>query len=223
MNIEGLGEETVDLLFSNNLIRNFADLYELKAGQLILLERLGEKSALNIINSIKSSVGVPYYRVLYALGIRHVGETVAKTLAKRFGSIDDLIHADSATLTAIREIGPKIAASIISYFQDQENIRIISRLKSYCLNLKGEENHVAASGTLDGKSILISGVFQKHTREEYKEIIENNGGKNVTSLSSNTSFILAGENMGPSKREKAESLGIPLLSETEFLKLINED
>jgi len=223
MNIEGLGEETVDLLFSNNLIRNFADLYELKTGQLSPLERLGEKSALNIINSIKASVGVPYHRVLYALGIRHVGETVAKTLAKRFGSIDDLIQADSATLTAIREIGPKIAASIISYFQDQDNIRIISRLKSYGLNFKGEENHVAAGGTLDGKSILISGVFQKHTREEYKEIIENNGGKNVTSLSSNTSFILAGEKMGPSKREKAESMGIPLLSETEFLKLINEE
>lgn len=223
MNIEGLGEETVDLLFSNNLIRNFADLYELNAGQLIPLERLGEKSALNIINSIRSSVGVPYNRVLYALGIRHVGETVAKTIAKRFSSVDELIQADSATLTSIPEIGPKIAASIISFFRDQDNILIINRLKSYGLNLKRKEISVETVGKLTGKSILISGVFKEHTREEYKEIIENNGGKNVSSLSSNTSFLLAGENMGPSKREKAESLGIPLVSETDFLKLINED
>ena len=221
MNIEGLGEETVDLLFSNNLIRNFADLYELNAGQLIPLERLGEKSAVNIINSIRSSTGVPYNRVLYALGIRHVGETVAKTIAKRFSSVDELMQADSATLTSIREIGPKIAASIISYFQDQDNIRIISRLKSYGLKLKREETSVSTGGKLTGKSVLISGVFREHSREEYKEIIENNGGKNVTSLSANTSFLLAGENMGPSKREKAESLGIPLISETDFLKLIN--
>lgn len=223
MNIEGLGEETVDLLFSNNLIRNFADLYELNAGQLVPLERLGEKSAFNIINSIRTSVGVPYNRVLYALGIRHVGETVAKTIAKRFSSVDELMQADSETLTSIREIGPKIAASIIAYFQDQDNVRIISRLKSYGLKLKREENSVAAGGKLTGKSILISGVFKEHTREEYKEIIENNGGKNVTSLSSNTSFLLAGENMGPSKREKAESLGISLISESDFLKLISED
>lgn len=223
MNIEGLGEETVDLLFSNNLIRNFADLYELNAGQLIPLERLGEKSALNIINSIRSSVGVPYNRVLYALGIRHVGETVAKTIAKRFSSVDELIQADSATLTSIPEIGPKIAASIISFFRDQDNILIINRLKSYGLNLKRKEISVETVGKLTGKSILISGVFKEHTREEYKEIIENNGGKNVSSLSSNTSFLLAGENMGPSKREKAESLGISLVSETDFLKLINED
>lgn len=223
MNIEGLGEETVDLLFSNNLIRNFADLYELNAGQLIPLERLGEKSAVNIINSIGSSVGVPYHRVLYALGIRHVGETVAKTIAKRFSSVDELMQADSGMLTSIREIGPKIAASIIAYFQDQDNIRIISRLKSYGLNLKRADNSVETGGKLSGKSILISGVFAKHSREEYKEIIENNGGKNVTSLSSNTSFLLAGENMGPSKREKAESLGIPLITESDFLKLIDEE
>lgn len=223
MNIEGLGEETVDLLFNKNLIRNFADLYELKAEQLIPLERLGEKSAYNIINSIKASVGVPYHRVLYALGIRHVGETVARTIAKRFNSIDQLIRAGYESLTGIKEIGPRIASSIISYFQDPENIQIIDRLKSYGLNLRGEEHTIASGGILAGKSIVITGVFLNHTREEYKEIIEMTGGKNVSSISSGTSFILAGDKMGPSKREKAESLGIPVISEEEFLKLINED
>jgi DNA ligase (NAD+) len=193
--------------------------------QLIPLERLGEKSALNIINSIRSSAGVPYPRVLYALGIRHVGETMAKTVSKTFGSVDELMQADSDTLTSVREIGPKIAASIISFFRDEDNIRIIQRLKSYGLKLNREEDSAPATagGKLTGKTILISGVFKEHTREEYKEIIEKNGGKNATSLSSNTSFLLAGENMGPSKREKAESLGIPLISESDFLKLIHED
>lgn len=225
MNIEGLGEETVDLIFNKGLIRNYADLYELNVDQLIPLERLGEKSALNIINSIRSSAGVPYPRVLYALGIRHVGETIAKTVAKTFGSVDELMQADSDILTSVREIGPKIAASIISFFRDEDNIRIIQRLKSYGLKLNREEDSIpgAAGGKLTGKTILISGVFKEHTREEYKEIIEKNGGKNATSLSSNTSFLLAGENMGPSKREKAESLGIPLINESDFLKLIHED
>lgn len=223
MNIEGLGEETVSLLFKNKLIRNIADLYELKAEQLIPLERLGEKSAFNIINSIKASVNVPYHRVLFALGIRHVGETVARLIAERFRSIDDLIAADHDTLTSIKEIGPGIAAGIISYFQDEDNINIINRLKSYGLNLRTGEQVIPSGGVLSGKSIVISGVFSHHTREEYREIIEKNGGKNISSLSSGTSFILAGDKMGPSKREKAESLGIPILSEEEFLKIINED
>lgn len=223
MNIEGLGEETIELLYSKNLIRNFADLYELKAEQLIPLERLGEKSAQNIIRSIKASLSVPYPRVLYALGIRHVGETVARTIAERFKSIDELIQADFECLTTIREIGPKIASSIVSYFQDPDNIQIINRLKSYGLNLSEKEKTTVTSDILKGKSVLISGVFRKHTRDEYKEIIEKNGGKNVSSLSSNTSFILAGENMGPSKKEKAENLGIPTMNEAEFLNLINEE
>jgi len=222
MNIEGLGEETVDLLFKNKLIRNFADLYELKVEQLTPLERMGEKSAYNIINSIKRSVAVPYHRVLYALGIRHVGETVARTIANRFPSIDELIQSDLETLTSIREIGPTIASSIISYFQDKDNIEIIDRLKLYGLNFKGEEKTVS-EGVLTGKSVLISGVFHIHTREEYREIIERNGGKNVTSISSGLSFILAGEKMGPSKKEKAELSGIPLMDEDEFLKLIGEE
>jgi DNA ligase (NAD+) len=223
MNIEGLGEETVDLLFNKKIIRNIADLYELKAEQLVPLERLGEKSAFNIIRSIKSSLAVPYHRVLYALGIRHVGETVARTIADRFKSIDDLMKADLEQLTSIREIGPRIASSIISFFADEDNILLIDRLKSSGINFTEKEKKSIVSTRLAGKSILISGVFQKHSREEYKEIIEKNGGKNVSSLSSATSFILAGENMGSSKKEKAMQMGIALMSEAEFLKLINED
>jgi DNA ligase (NAD+) len=223
MDIDGLGEETIDLLFKNNLIRNYADLYELKAEQLIPLERMGEKSALNIIKSIRSSLSTPYSRVLFALGIRHVGETVAKTIAEKFSSIDELIQADPEKLTSIREIGPKIASSIISFFKDEDNILIINRLKSYGLKFKEEEKEKPASDRLKGKSIVISGIFSKHTREEYKDIIEKNGGKNSTSLSGNTSFILAGEDMGPSKKEKAAEFGIPLMNEDEFLKLIGKE
>jgi len=223
MDIDGLGEETIDLLFKNNLIRNYADLYQLQAEQLIPLERMGEKSALNIINSIKASLSAPYSRVLFALGIRHVGETVAKTIAERFNSIDELIRADLEELTSIHEIGPKIASSIISFFADEDNISIIDRLRSYGIKFTGEENKKVVSDRLKGKSIVISGAFSKHTREEYKEIIEMNGGRNSGSISGNTSFILAGEDMGPSKKEKAAELGIPLVNENEFLKLIGED
>jgi DNA ligase (NAD+) len=223
MDIDGLGEETVDLLFSKGLIKNIADLYELRPEQLIPLERMGEKSAGNIISSIKGSVTVPYHRVLYALGIRHVGETVAKTLATRFTSLDDLMSADYETLTAVREIGPKIASSIISYFSDSENDEIIRRLKLTGIKLAGEVKGNNQGNILNGKVIVISGVFGVHTREEYKEIIEKYGGKNSSSISGNTSFILAGENMGPSKRDKAKELGIQILNEAEFLKLIGEE
>ncbi|MCX6301627.1 MAG: NAD-dependent DNA ligase LigA [Bacteroidia bacterium] len=223
MDIDGLGEETVDLLFKNKLIRNYADIYNLRTEQLIPLERMGEKSAINIVNSINNSLAIPYNRVLFALGIRHVGETVAKTIAEKFRSIDKLIGASLEELTSIREIGPKIASSIISFFADEDNILIIDRLKSYGVKFSEDGNKEPVSDRLKGKSIIISGVFRKHTREEYKEIIENNGGRNSTSLSANTSFILAGEEMGPSKKEKAAELGIPLLSEDEFLKLIGEE
>ena len=223
MDIDGLGEETVDLLFSRNLIRNYADLYYLKAEQLIPLERLGEKSVSNILKSIRASLNVPYSRVLFALGIRHVGETVAKTIAKTFRSIDDLMIADFELLTGIHEIGPKIAASIISFFADEDNKSIIKRLKEQGLRFSEVEKFTQVSRKLTGKTILISGVFQHHTREEYKEIIEKHGGRNSTSLSGNTSFILAGDNMGPSKKEKAEELGVPLMDEKKFLELIDED
>jgi len=184
---------------------------------------MGEKSAGNIISSIKKSVDTPYYRVLYALGIRHVGETVAKTLASRFMSLDELMSADEKMLTGVREIGPKIASSIISYFSDPENAEIIRRLKSTGIKLAGESKNNVQGNELKGKVVVISGVFHVHTREEYKEIIEKNGGKNSSSISGNTSFILAGDNMGPSKREKADELGIQILNEAEFLKIVGEE
>jgi DNA ligase (NAD+) len=223
MDIGGLGEETVDLLFSNKLIKNVADLYELKKEQLLPLERLGEKSAANMIKSISDSLNRPYHRVLYALGIRHVGETVAKILSKDFHSIDDLMTADVDQLTRVSEIGPKIAGSIISYFADTENREIISRLKKFGLKLSELETSNHITGILDNKVIVISGVFSKYSRDEYKDLIEKNGGRNSSSISASTSFILAGENMGPSKGEKAVELGIPVMSETEFLKLIGKE
>ena len=161
MDIEGLGEETIDLLFSSNLIRNFADLYNLKPEQLIPLERLGEKSASNILKSIAGSVETPYHRVLYALGIRHVGETVAKTLSGKFRTIDDLINATTEQLTSVTEIGPKIAASIVSYFSDQENLELISRLRSAGIKFINEKKSIPESNALVGKTIVISGVFSQ--------------------------------------------------------------
>jgi DNA ligase (NAD+) len=223
MNIDGLGEETIDLLYNKGIIRNISDLYSLNREQLIPLERLGEKSATNIIRSINRSVSTPYPRVLFALGIRHVGETVAKTISEKFRTIDELINADSEQLTNVREIGPKIASSIISYFKDEENIEIISRLKSAGLEFVSKEQAIQKADKLEGKVIVISGVFSKHSREEYKEIIERNGGKTATSVSGKTSYILAGENMGQSKKEKAEDLKIPIISETDFLSEIGED
>lgn len=223
MNIEGLGEETIDLLFSRGMIRTFADLYDLKKEDILPLERMGEKSASNIIRSIKGSIQVPYSRVLYALGIRHVGETVAKTISRQFRSIDELISAKIDDITAVREIGPKIAASIIAYFADNDNIEIINRLKTAGVRLSDNSAISKKSEALSGKIIVISGTFEKHSRDEYKEIIENNGGKNSSSISRSTSYILAGENIGPSKKEKAAELGIQLVSENDFLKIIGEE
>jgi DNA ligase (NAD+) len=222
MNIDGLGEETVDLLFSKNLIRNISDLYDLRLEQLVPLDRMGEKSASNILKSIKKSVETPYPRVLFALGIRHVGETVAKTLAGQFRSIDELISADLEQLTSVNEIGPKIAASIVAYFSDDDNLEMIKKLRATGIRFNNEKKSSLEGNSLEGKSIVISGVFQQHSRDEYKEIIENNGGRNSSSVSGNTSFILAGENMGESKKEKAAELGVPLISESEFLKLIGK-
>jgi len=222
MDIDGLGEETIDLLFSRNLVKNIADLYDLSADQLIPLERMGEKSASNIIKSIKHSVDVPYNRVLFALGIRHVGETVAKTIASRFRNIDELMAASAEQLTGINEIGPKIASSIVNYFADKDNLEIISRLKAAGLRLASDEAALPTGNLLSGKTIVISGVFQKYSRDEYKDLIEKNGGRNASSVSRNTSFILAGENMGQSKKEKAEELGVPMMSESDFLILIGK-
>ncbi|MBN2666793.1 MAG: NAD-dependent DNA ligase LigA [Bacteroidales bacterium] len=222
MDIDGLGEETVDLLFNRGLIRTVADLYDLRAEQLVPLERMGEKSAARIISSIKESVSVPYHRVVFALGIRHVGETVAKTLASEFPSIDQLMSADNERLTAVNEIGPRIASSIKAWFADPENNEIISRLRAAGIKMTGVAKSSDKGDALKGKTIVISGIFSKHTRDEYKEIIERNGGKNSSSISGNTSFILAGDNMGPSKREKAEELGVKIIGEDEFLLMTGE-
>ena len=222
MDIDGLGEETIDLLFSKKLINNISDLYDLKLEQLVPLERMGEKSASNILKSIRRSIDIPYQRVLFALGIRHVGETVAKTISRKFNTIDDLINADAEQLTNVREIGPKIAASIVAYFSDADNLEIIKRLKLTGLKFSNENKTLTKSNALEGKTIVISGVFSQHSRDEYKEIIEENGGKNSSSVSGNTSFILAGENMGQSKKEKADELGVPMISEADFLKIVGK-
>ena len=222
MDIDGLGEETIDLLYNKDLVKNISDIYDLQLEQLVPLDRLGEKSASNILKSIQESVKTPYPRVLFALGIRHVGETVAKTIARKFRTIDDLINADAGQLTGVDEIGPKIAASILSYFSDKDNIEMILRLKAAGVRFSDEEGNSIAGTALEGKTIVISGTFSEHSRDEYKEIIEEHGGKNSSSISRNTSFILAGENMGPSKKDKADELGIPMLSEPEFLKIIGK-
>ena len=222
MNIDGLGPETVDTFYRLGLIKDTADLYQLTAEDIKNLDRMGEKSAENIITGIAQSKAVPFERVIFALGIRFVGETVAKKIAKSFENIDELQQADLETLISIDEIGEKIAQSILSYFANESNCELINRLKAAGLQLyRTEEDLSEYTDKLAGQSIVISGVFTHHSRDEYKELIEKNGGKNVGSISAKTSFILAGENMGPAKLEKAKKLGITILSEDEFLKLIS--
>ena len=221
MNIDGLGSETIDQFYQEGLIHTIADLYTLKAPDIARLERMGKKSALNIIEGIRSSKEVPFERVLFALGIRFVGETTAKTLAKAFRSIDALAKASLDELMQVDEIGARIAESIIRYFADEKNRTQIERLREAGIQLEMEEQDMSEyTDKLAGKSIVISGVFTHHSRDEYKEIIEKNGGKNVGSISKKTSFILAGDNMGPAKLEKANKLGVPIMNEDEFLELI---
>ena len=221
MNIDGLGSETIDQFYQEGLIHTIADLYALKAPDIARLERMGKKSALNIMEGIRASKEVPFERVLFALGIRFVGETTAKTLAKAFRSIDKLASASLDDLMQVDEIGARIAESIIRYFADEKNREQIERLREAGIQLEMEELDLSEyTDKLAGKSIVISGVFTHHSRDEYKEIIEKNGGKNVGSISKKTSFILAGDNMGPAKLEKANKLGVPILNEEEFLKLI---
>ena len=222
MNIDGLGPETVDMFYRLGLIKNTADLYQLTADDIKNLDRMGEKSAENIIKGIEASKEVPFERVLFALGIRFVGETVAKKIAKSFNDIDELENANLEKLINIDEIGEKIAQSILTYFANPLNRELIERLKSTGLQLyRREEDLSGYTDKLAGQSIVISGVFTHHSRDEYKELIEKNGGKNVGSISAKTSFILAGENRGPAKLEKAHKLGIKLMSEDEFLTLIS--
>lgn len=220
MNITGLGDETITLLFDNRLLANIADIYDLKISDLAPLERLGQKSAKNIIDGVELSKKVPYPNVLFGLGIRYVGETVAKRLAKAFPSIAELSSATVEQLVAVEEIGDVIAQSVVGYFAKEEHRQLIKRLKDAGLQLEAEQPTTPTSNKLEGKTIVISGVFVHYSRDEYKDMIETNGGKTSGSISAKTSFVLAGANMGPSKMEKAEKLGIPLISEEEFLEMI---
>ena len=221
MDIDGLGQETIELLYQQDLIHNSADLYELKAEQLIPLERMGEKSAERILKSLDASKNVPFERVLFALGIRFVGETVAKKLAQKMVSIEAIETASLEVLTNIDEIGGKIAESVLTYFQNEQNVELINRLKAQGLCFELDQTVLSErSQKLEGLSIVISGTFEKYSRDELKDMIEKNGGKNVGSISKKTSYLLAGSNVGPSKMEKVEQLGIPIISEDEFLKMI---
>ncbi len=221
MNIESLGPETVDEYYRRGLIHNVADLYDIDVQQ-INGDGSREKSARKIVQGIAQSCQVPFERVVFALGIRFVGETSARLLARHFKSMDALATATMEQLTQVEGIGEVMAGSIISYFSNPDNQRIIERLRQHGVQMQVAETEQPLSDILAGKSIVISGVFEHHSRDEYKELIARHGGKNVGSISSKTSFVLAGENMGPSKMEKANKLGVPLVSEEEFLKLINE-
>lgn len=221
MDIDGLGSETVDLLYQNKLVNNVGDLYELRIEDLVHLERMGNKSASRILESLEISKTVPFERVLFALGIRYVGETVAKKLAKELGSIDRLRSSSLQELVEVEEIGVKIAESIVQWFSDEQNIQLIERLRAH--GLMFETQKVAREGQsekLKGLSIIISGTFEKYSRDELKALIELNGGKSVSSISSKTNYLIAGENTGPSKLEKALKLKIPIISEEQFLELI---
>ena len=222
MNIDGMGPETIDLLFQQNLIYNIADLYDLKFIDLINLERLGEKSANRILESLRISKDVPFERVLFALGIRYVGETVAKKLAQALKSIDKIGTASFDDLTHIEEIGGKIAESIIFWFANDKNRLLVERLKGHqlCFESKSEQKE-GQTDKLSGLSILISGTFTKFSRDEIKAYIELHGGKNVTSISSKTNYLVAGENIGPSKLEKAQKLKVPIITEDDLLRMTN--
>ncbi|MBQ6790497.1 MAG: NAD-dependent DNA ligase LigA [Paludibacteraceae bacterium] len=220
MDIEGLGEETIDLFYQKGLLHNIADIYSLRLEDIAAQERLGEKSAQNLLDGIEASKQVPWSRVLFALGIRMVGETTAKKIARRFNSIDTLQWATAEQLCAIEDVGPQIAENIVRYFEDIRNLEILARLRQAGLQMEGEPEPEPTSDKLAGLSIVISGTFAHHSRDEYKALIEQHGGKNVGSVSKKTSFILAGDNMGPEKRKKAEDLGIKIVTEDEFLDLI---
>jgi DNA ligase (NAD+) len=222
MNIDGLGGETVDLLRKEGLIENYADLYDLKVEQVIPLERMAEKSAQNMIEGIEKSKEIPFEKVLFALGIRFVGETVAKKLAKHFKSIDHLMAADFETLIAVDEIGDRIAQSIIDFSNDLGNIQLINRLKLCGVQLEvSAESLENQTDTLGGKVFVVSGVFHQLSRNELKKAIEDNGGKVSSSISKKTDFVVAGDHMGPSKKTKAEDLGVAIISEQDFIDMIS--
>ncbi|MCB0443837.1 MAG: NAD-dependent DNA ligase LigA, partial [Flavobacterium sp.] len=222
MDIEGLGGETVALLYQNGLVKNYADLYDLKIEQILPLERMAQKSAENLINGIEKSKEVPFERVLYALGIRYVGETVAKKLAKHYKNIDAIANASLMDLILVDEIGDKIAQSVIEFFENSENRIIIERLKAVGIQFELIEKNTQVSNKLRGKTFVVSGVFETFTRDDLKKAIEDNGGKVGSSISAKTDYVVAGANMGPAKLEKANQLNIPIISENDFIELINE-
>jgi len=221
LDIEGLGGETVALLVNAGLIRDYADLYELTADQIIHLDRMANKSADNLVNGVQASKEVSFERVLFGLGIRYVGETVAKKLAKHYKSIKALSEATLEGLETVDEIGVKIAESVVAFFKNEANIRIVSRLIFYGVQLELSEEALSNQTTqLQGLRFVVSGIFETVSRDELKELIDSNGGKVVSSISAKTSFVVSGANMGPSKRTKADSLKVPIISEKEFLEML---
>jgi DNA ligase (NAD+) len=223
MDIEGLGGETVALLYNNGLVQNYADLYKLNVEDILPLERMAQKSAENLVKGVENSKNIPFERVLYALGIRFVGETVAKKLAKHYKSIDALSQASLMDLVLVDEIGERIAQSVIDFFENPENRDIINRLKSYGVQFETIEIiNPDATDKLAGKTFVVSGVFEQFSRDDLKKAIEDNGGKVGSSISAKTDYVVAGDNMGPAKLEKANKLNIAIISETDFMKLINE-
>lgn len=221
MDIDGLGQETIELLNNHELAKNITDLYSLKKEQLESLDRMGEKSAQRILDGLAASKNVPFERVLFALGIRFVGETVAKTLAKKLHKIDNIQNAKKEELVEIDEIGERIAVSVVEWFLKNEHVQLVQKLKENGLQFQiSEDKLTGRTEKLSGLSIIISGTFEKYSRDELKEMIEKNGGKNVGSISKKTNYLIAGENMGPSKLEKANQLGISIISEDDFLKML---
>jgi DNA ligase (NAD+) len=234
MNIDSLGEGKIEMLYDSNLVNNISDLYKLEYESLIGVEKVikseiegkekkisfREKTVENILNGIEQSKKLGFEKVLFALGIRHVGETVAKKLAKHFKNIDNIAKADKEQLVAVEDIGEKIAESIIEWFADERHKEIIEELKNSGLNFEIDEEPENTSNVLAGKSFVVSGVFESFSRNELKQMIESNGGKNVSAISSKTDYVVAGKNMGPAKLEKAQNLEIPIISEDDFLKMI---
>ena len=224
MNIDGIGEEVAVQLFDSGMVKNVADLYSLTGNRLLCLEHFQQKAASRILNGIRKSLEVPFERVLFAIGIPFVGETTAKVLARNVHTIDRLMQMTALELSSIPEIGPKIADSIVDFFANPDNVTIIESLREAGVQLCLSEEELAnRTNLLEGKKIVISGVFARHSREEYKAMIEQNGGKNVSSISAATSYVLAGDNMGPAKLEKARKLSIPIINEEEFLAMLHPE
>ncbi len=221
LNIDGLGPETIDLLFRKDLIHNYADLFDLTFEDLVELDRMADKSANNILQSIKAAKDSPFEKVLFSLGIRHVGETVAKKLARHFKNIEAIIMANTEDLIAVDEIGEKIALSLVAFFEDDVNLAILQKLKNAGLQFEMEEEDEPNNNTLESKTFVVSGVFEKVSRNELKDLIEKNGGKNTGSISAKTNYLIAGDKMGPAKLAKATSLGVQIITEDEFLAMIS--